>query len=289
MSYVTGQDQYTFFNNSKIRYRCAGEGNNIVLLVHGIGGYIEEWGKCFELISKKNRVAALDLIGHGLSDKPDIRYSIDLLTDNLKSFIHFLNTGKVHLVGFSLGGAVCLNLAVKYPELIKSITLINSAGKQVPIHVRLAVALKFIKQINIKISKRLLKITSRKSFYKKGLISDEWIDTAHKFINMDGSIRTIFSIIHESLDVFGLKNEIRNNTIDKLKEIKIPAFIICGNNDKVVPNINSRMLHEGIPGSRISVFNNCGHALHYEYPEEFTEELLDFIEKIEFLNVHELQ
>jgi len=128
-------DRYISVNNFSIRYRELGNGMPLIL-VHGIAGFLEEWESAMNLLCKKYRVIALDLPGHGLSDKPDISYTLDFLAVFLKDFIQAVSEEKIYLAGHSLGGAICLNFAIKYPHLVDRLIIVNSAFVKIPLKIR---------------------------------------------------------------------------------------------------------------------------------------------------------
>lgn len=98
-----------------------------ILLIHGITTYSFIWRKIIPLLTHKYEVIALDLLGCGESDKPlDVDYSINNQAEIIAKFIAELKLEKVHLVAHDIGGGIAQILTVKYPSLIRDVTLINS-------------------------------------------------------------------------------------------------------------------------------------------------------------------
>ena len=90
------------------RYWMEGEGSPVIF-IHGISRSIEDWLLNFKVISGQHRVFALDLIGHGRTDKPlSASYKITDLAQFIKDFMDALNIKCANLVGHSLGGAISL-------------------------------------------------------------------------------------------------------------------------------------------------------------------------------------
>ncbi len=269
-------DKYIQINNYRIRYRALGEGSTTVMFIHGIGGYIEGWADVPSIISKHFKVVVPDLIGHGLSDKPAINYSIDMFTDVIIRFMKELNIESAVFVGHSLGGAICLDLSIKHPEKVKSLILVNSASVIIPLGIRFG-SLGILKRINIKIPRSILKTFNRNSVYDCKLLTPEWLDEADRFCNTTESYRVLFSVLNSNIGLSGLKGEIQSRFCSGLANLKIPALIIYGADDRTVPNANSHHLHSLIPDSKLIRYEKCRHLLPYEYTEKLAEDINQFL------------
>ena len=133
-------NKYTTVNGIKTRYCACGEQGPVILLIHGFVGSIEHWTTNIEALAKNHRVYALDMIGFGYTDKPqNLEYNDELFVQFIKNFIDTLGLKKINLIGHSLGGAVCLGFAIKYPVLLSKLVLVSSAGfgKDLPLGFRL--------------------------------------------------------------------------------------------------------------------------------------------------------
>ncbi|MEK6689475.1 MAG: alpha/beta fold hydrolase, partial [Gemmatimonadota bacterium] len=113
---------------------AGGEGTGLktssipVVLVHGIAGSTLLWQANLSAIGARHKVFAVDLPGHGRSGKPGGRYDVDLFTRSLSSFLDSFGLERVVLAGHSLGGHVCLKLALERPERVARLVLIDSGG-----------------------------------------------------------------------------------------------------------------------------------------------------------------
>jgi pimeloyl-ACP methyl ester carboxylesterase len=98
------------------------------LCVHGLAGSSRNWTDLMDLLRPRLDCAALDLPGFGRSEpRPDRRYTIDAMAQTTAALIERQGRGPVHLIGNSMGGAVCVRLAARRPELIRTLTLISPA------------------------------------------------------------------------------------------------------------------------------------------------------------------
>lgn len=271
-----GQDKYIKTNGISIRYRESGNGFPLIL-VHGISGFLEEWELSAKQLNMHYRVIALDLPGHGLSDKPKIPYTLDQLSVFLKDFIVEMKLEEVNLVGHSLGGSVCLNLVIKFPYLAKKLILVNSVYTKLPVALRLS-SFGFLQYINIKVPLFAVKASTRKSFYDMKARTPGWLNNAHNYINKPGALRAMLSIIHECMSLSGLKSELVEIFTNGLTQIEIPVLILYGNKDALLSNENSLMLHELINNSEIHSVQDCGHELQCEKSDELCEFTIQFLQ-----------
>lgn len=112
-------------DNLDFNYEMTGEGQS-VLFIHGLGSSCRDWEEQVNFFSKDYQVITVDVRGHGSSDKPPGPYSIKLFSDDTAELIASLNLSPVHVVGISMGGMIAFQLAVDHPNLLKSITIVNS-------------------------------------------------------------------------------------------------------------------------------------------------------------------
>lgn len=101
-----------------------------LVFVHGFGGRAMQWMYQLREFSIKNRVIAFDLRGHGLSDKPPGRYTMDEIQTDLIHALDWMGiTEKIVMVGHSFGGAVVIEFTHRHPERVERMVLIASAGE----------------------------------------------------------------------------------------------------------------------------------------------------------------
>ena len=100
------------------------------VFIHGFGGQAGQWHYQLQKFSLENRVIALDLRGHGLSDMPDRGYEMSRIIEDLETALTLLKVkGRIVLVGHSFGGAIATEYAIKHPDRVERIILIATAGE----------------------------------------------------------------------------------------------------------------------------------------------------------------
>ena len=110
----------------KLHHLLVGNSSEVILFLHGLGAYSHSWDEQISFFEKQYRVLVPDLRGHGKSALGDEAFSFELCADDLYLLLQELNIKKVHLCGFSLGGMIGFEFAVKYPEMLHSFCVINT-------------------------------------------------------------------------------------------------------------------------------------------------------------------
>ena len=132
---TTPHDQYVDVKQVRTRFWTAGGTGSPVLLIHGLSRYVEDWLSSFNALSGEHQVYALDLLGHGRTDKPSgASYGLDALARFVRDFMTGVGIERAHVVGHSLGGAIATRLALTYPEVVERLVLVDPAGLSPAVH-----------------------------------------------------------------------------------------------------------------------------------------------------------
>ncbi len=117
-----------------LAYEEAGSGAPPILLVHDLGSDHTSFASQFEYLRRSHRVVAVDLRGHGQSDKPEGAYTVALLADDLAWLCYELGLYRPVVLGHGLGGMVALDLAARYRDLPSAIVVVARAraGQAMP-------------------------------------------------------------------------------------------------------------------------------------------------------------
>lgn len=123
------QHEFVAVGGRSLRHRITRGVGDAVVFVHGFGGSLESWQENFAALAAAGRtVAALDLPGHGESSTDVGSGSLEELATAVLGYLDALGLDRVHLVGHSMGAAICLVLADRVPQRVRSLTLIGPAG-----------------------------------------------------------------------------------------------------------------------------------------------------------------
>ena len=119
--------RYVQLGPYRIHYFTGGTGEPLVL-VHGLGGRALDFALLMPALARNHRVFALDLLGYAGSDRPNVDYSVTLETGILRQFLDSQGLTRFDLAGWSMGGWISLDFASQFPERIRRLVLLDSAG-----------------------------------------------------------------------------------------------------------------------------------------------------------------
>ena len=119
----TVREKWALVSDDSIPYLVAGDANHAVLLVHGAGADRRDWKDVIPVLAQSNRVFAPDLIGFGDAPRRDFPHTPRYIADFLVEFMDAVGIEDAILVGHSLGGRVCLEVAREYPERVRGLAL----------------------------------------------------------------------------------------------------------------------------------------------------------------------
>jgi 4,5:9,10-diseco-3-hydroxy-5,9,17-trioxoandrosta-1(10),2-diene-4-oate hydrolase len=108
-------------------YLVGGEGSPLILL-HGAANDLQEWKLNFDHLCQRHRVYVPDLAGYGRSDKPKVDYSPEFFANFLHDFMQALELKRASLMGHSLGGGIALSFALRFPDMVERLILVDSVG-----------------------------------------------------------------------------------------------------------------------------------------------------------------
>ncbi len=227
---------------------------------------IPDYAKHFTVIS-------LDPRGAGLSDKPDGTYSTELFADDVADFMHVLGIESAHVGGVSLGGAVGLWLASKYPERVKTLSLHSSWPKSDPflkagVQIWRTMA-KGLNSVPEMIIQGILPFCLTPEFYAA---KPDVVDQLAAFVR---------SRPEQPLDAFMRQSNavIAHDALAQLGKIAAPTQITFGRHDILTSTRFADLFTQGIANTELHVFETCAHAAIYETVSDFNEKTLDFLKR----------
>jgi pimeloyl-ACP methyl ester carboxylesterase len=163
---------------------------------------------------------------------------------------------------------------------VERLILLNSAYTKIPLSIRLG-SFRFLPRLIRRVPLSFVKASARRTFYDHTLITNDWLEDAYRYINEPGALRAMFSIIRSNISLSGLKRSIADVFMKEINRLTIPALILYGKKDKIVPNINSRLLHQHLLSSECVPFEDCGHELQVEHCSKFCKQTVRFLLKHE--------
>lgn len=277
--YSKPQDRYVRVGAVRTRYWTAGRQGPVVLLLHGIIRFVEDWLPTIAALAPTHRVYALDLVGYGRSDKPPATYSIDYLTAFVRDFMDTMGIEQASLVAHSLGGGIALYLAYYYPTQVNRLALVAPAGlgRQVNPAFRVA-ALPGIGELATHPRRLVHAIGLRIAFGDNRLVTKAAVDLSYEIASLPGAQAAFLSTIRAGATFGGLRPELVAQVKEILPTITQPTLLIWGRQDRVVPAIYASVALELLPGIQAHLLDPCGHFPQLEHPRQFNTILSRFLD-----------
>lgn len=263
-------------SNGMTHYELGGnESGEIVVLVHGFSVPYFIYDPTFDFLTRSGfHVLRYDLFGRGLSDRPRERNNLDFFARQLLELLDALRFSRpVNLIGLSMGGPIASAFALRHPERIGKLILIDPCGAK-PVDTALLVRLARV-PILAEIAYGLLGAKSladnvAKDFFDPALVAH--FQKRYKTqMQYEGFIRSILSTIRNNM--LGSNIEVYRS----LGKLNQQILLLWGRNDKTVPFEQSEILLNALPSVEFRVIENCGHIPHYEKPDEVNPILLNFL------------
>lgn len=271
IKYTNKYSRFVAIDGALVHYRDEGEGEPLVLL-HGAFSSLHTYNAWTEILKKHFRIIRPDLPGFGISNnKIDHSYGITIYTDFLKEFLDILDIENCYLAGSSLGGWVSWEFALRYPEMVKRLILLDSAGfmepEAVPLPFKMARTPLVGKIIKYVIRKNVLEQFLKQVYYNQNKITEELLDRYYDLFSREGNPEAFLSLVN---------GHFKDNT-RKLKYITAPTLIIWGENDEWIPIKYAHKFYQKIPNSKIVIYEHVGHIPMEEAPNMTAQDVLEFL------------
>jgi 3-oxoadipate enol-lactonase len=263
-------------NGARIHYQIYGDGPDTIVFSHGLLMSGEMFSEQISALSEHYRCISFDHRGQGKSSVTDSGYDMDSLTEDAAKLISELACAPCHFVGLSMGGFVGMRLAIKHPNLLKSLTLMDTTADPEPPankgpYRRLAWVGRWLgfrlvvrPVMKIMFGHSFLNDPERKKLRKQceaGLIG----------LNRIGTYRAAHGVIE------------REGVYEQLGQIDLPTLILIGDEDVATPLSKSDRMHKAIRNSELVVIPRAGHSSSIEAPGEISDALRRFLSRIQNL------
>ncbi len=258
----------------KIHHELRGpeDAQETIIFLNGVMASVSSWNYYADYFTGHGyRILLHDFRGQLLSDKPTHPCTFEDHVMDLKEIMVESGIKKAHLIGTSYGGEVAMLFACTFPSMMESLSVIDSVSE------RDALLDSFIESWKTAAS------VMNPSDYLKIMIptiyGNTFISENRSFL--DKKITNMNSLPEDFLTgQINLYNTFLSlNITAQLKEISVPALIICGEEDILKPARFSRIIAANIPEATLRIIPDCGHVAIFEKPEEVKQLCADFIKK----------
>ena len=260
-------------NDIEVYYEVHGEGDPLIMIM-GLRRNLEWWYRQVPELSEDYQVIAFDNRGAGRSDKPVMAYSIGLFAQDTARLMDALGVDRAHVLGISMGGYIAQELAINFPEKVRSLVLgcTGAGGDRAALMApdRLA---KFTANEGLTPEEILLKDVD--IYFTDALIEGR-PDFIEQFIEI--SLRH-----YQPLDAFERQFNacLKHDTLGRVGRISVPTLIMCGDDDPLVPHQNSLILKELIPQADLELFPGGRHCFFIEFADQFNQSARSFLKSLD--------
>ena len=274
-----GDLKYLDLHGDRVAYLDEGHGE-VVLLLHGMAGSSQTWRSVMGPLSRKYRVVAPDMLGHGNSAKPRSDYSLGAFAVFLRDLLDELGVAQATIVGHSLGGGVAMQFVYQHPDYCQRLILIGSGGlgPDVGWTLRLLSAPGAELILPIIAPPPVVSVgeSLRSWFGKRGVGSPrgEEMWSAYRSLadaeTRQAFLRTLRSVV-----------DYRGQAVSALNRLHVrddmPTMAIWGDSDAVIPVDHAYAAQETRPDVRLEVLPGVGHFPQVECPMQVVDLIEDFI------------
>lgn len=248
----------------------------VVVLLHGFGDSYTSWEGWVPVLKPQFRVISLDFPGHGLTRAPEgYRLTGIGLADLVDAFAAQLALPPFAVAGNSMGGGVAWQLAVRHPERLSALILVDAAGfpnEKPPGELPLA-----FKILKYPIGRALLRNIDNRPLidsglkvdvYDKSVITPAFVDRWAEFQRAPGHRAILMA-----LNPMGFNQA----TAAALQNIKVPTLILHGDSDVLIEPASAQKFAAAIPGAKVIIYPKVGHLPQIEIPQRSAADVAEFL------------
>ena len=250
-----------------------------VILIHGFGGSIWQWEHQQGPLSAEFRLITPDLVGAGLSDKPDIEYRPEQMLEYFIGFMDALQIRQAVLVGNSMGAGLAIGMALAYPDRVSQLVLIGGLPK----NVRERLTSPSIKRAidtpapswlasfgNWLIGGVMIESVLKEIVHDPSLLTPAVIERSNRNRQRPGVIPPLMTV-RDTLPLW------ESGFATRIGEITHRTLILWGEQDRVFPISVGEELQHTIKGSVLMRIPDAGHIPQWERPDLTNAAMIDFL------------
>jgi pimeloyl-ACP methyl ester carboxylesterase len=244
-----------------------------VLLIGGLGDTVESWQFQLDGLADRYRMTAFDNRGAGRTAMPSGPVSVEQMADDAAEVLRALDISSAHVAGFSGGSIVSQELALRHPELVRSLVLQSTWPVMDPC---LRTWVLFVRW--------LVEVAPSERAFLEGFFLDIYTARAHNDGTVDQIVEEVLAFPHKQstedvqryIDAFA-----DHDTSDRLPEITAPTLVLAGGRDVTSRPELCRAVAERIPGAQFEIMEEEAHQPFQEVPDEWNARVDAFWREVE--------
>ena len=254
------QSKYVRVGPYRVHYFVGGQGTPLVL-IHGLGARSEDWTPEMPVYAKNGfRVYAIDLLGCGRTDRPDIQYTIAEQVDLIQGFLTALHVERADVMGWSMGGWIATEFALQHPGRVNRLVAMDSAG----LRFKSELTPDILEPNTVPQLEHLEAVLMARQYYIPGFVQRDLLRTMQSHRSVVD--RTLQSLLREE-----------GNFAGKLGQLQMPVLLVWGQQDELLPPIVGHQMHESIPQSVLELYAGCGHMGPATCSDRMVPKVIDFL------------
>jgi len=265
-------------NQHSIVYADVGTGQPVIL-IHGFGGSLWNWEYQYEAFSQTHRTIIPDLLGSGLSDKPQGPYTPKDLIEFFRAFMDSLHIPHAVLIGNSMGAGLAMAMAMDYPERVDGLVLISGFPPSLKESVASPKYRQFLyhrpplwlaKVGNWFAGRSTTRALLKEILFREELITPVVVERSFQNRQRGNLLDPLYALL-DNIDNWELQFGARINQITQ------PTLILWGEHDQVFPLRVGEQLTGQLPHASWQVIPNAGHLPQWEQPEAVNQAIRQFL------------
>jgi pimeloyl-ACP methyl ester carboxylesterase len=264
---VAGQSKFTTLDGARIHYVNYGKGDDAVVLIHGWTMNVDNWRDQIPDFAKRYRVIAIDLPGHGRSDKPKVAYSMDYFARAVDAVMRNAKVKRAVLVGHSMGTPIARQFYRKYPEKTLAIVIVDGS----------------LRPFGDKAMMDRMIAGLRGPTYRE--------TTAQLFTQMSGANLPAEAKDRIAASTTSTPQYVLVSAMEGMADasiwgedaINVPVLAVMARNPFLPPNVEESF-RALAPKMGFFMWEGVGHFIMMEKPKEFNEAVLEFLDKNKLLS-----
>jgi 3-oxoadipate enol-lactonase len=268
-------------DGTRIHYEVTGKsGATPVLMIQGLGASKNAWNLQRIAMATRFRIISFDNRGAGRSDKPTEPFTLEQMADDALAVLDAAGIETAHVVGASMGGVISQIVAVKFPNRVRSLTLVCTACRNHPWRQELL--------------QSWAKTAEEKGMIEVGKEAAQWVMSPRSFRRLVPAFTWMGPLAalrprHSFVSQIDAILNTREDLVDQLSTITAPTMVIVGNQDILTPRGDSEEIAERIPNAELVVISGAAHGLMMEHSSTFNKILIEFLQRTELARVAEQQ
>lgn len=273
--------RFTEVNDLQVHYKIAGGGKPAFILLHGFGASVFSWREVLEPMGATGTVVAFDRPAFGLTERPlswergDNPYTPEAHVALVVGLMDALGIENAVLVGNSAGGTVAVQTALAHPDRVRALVLVDAAiydGGGAPSWIRPLLNTPQIDRLGPLLARQI----SRRG---DAFLESAWHDPGKITPQIRAGYREPLRAENWDRALWELtKASQRRDLEDQIVDLEIPALVVSGDDDRIVPVESSIRLAEQLPNAELVVIPDCGHLPQEECPQPFLEAVASFLD-----------